>query len=91
MIERSLQMPVIVRHKESGHKYILVGTGFGKHLSVKESEMFRSPQITGDTDELKMVAVCEDSGDIRWVNSEEIRVVEIDGHTPAELLNQQSG
>jgi len=84
-------MLVIVCHNESGHKYILVGTGFGKHLSMKQSEMFRSPQITGDTDELKMIAVCEDSGDISWINSEEIRVLEIDGHTPAELLDQQSG
>jgi hypothetical protein len=81
-------MIVIVAHKKSKQRYVLVGTGFGTCPSMKPSPMFGTLLPDGGNDEAKMVAVCENSGMIRWIQSKEVEVVEINGHTPGELIKQ---
>ncbi len=79
-------MAVIVTHKKSGQKYILLGTGFGAIRTMQESPMYGTLRPSEESFELKMVAVCNNLGKIEWVHSEEIEVVEIGGSFPSELL-----
>jgi len=81
-------MAVIVVHKVTKQRYILVGTGFGSSPSMTSSPMFGTILPDGGLDETKMVAVCADSGMIHWFKSNEIEVAEIDGQKPIEFIQQ---
>jgi hypothetical protein len=50
------------------------------------SPMFGTILPDGGKDEAKMIAVCADDGMIQWIESDEVEVVEIDGHKSSELI-----
>jgi len=79
-------MAVIVKHIESGEKYILLGTGFGAFKATRPSLFFGNLAPTEEAGQVTMVAVCNSQGQIGWVHSDELEVVEVNGRTPAELL-----
>ncbi len=79
-------MAIIVEHKDSGKKYILLGTGFGAFKASRPSVFFGDWLPKEESGELTMVAVCDNQGQIGWISSEELTVVEVEGRRPAEML-----
>ncbi len=79
-------MAIIVEHKDSGKKYILLGTGFGAFKASRPSVFFGNWLPKEESGELTMVAVCDNQGQIGWISSEELTVVEVEGRRPAEML-----
>ena len=79
-------MAVIVKHIESGEKYVLLGTGFGAFKATRPSLFFGNLAPAEETGQVTMVAVCNGEGRIGWVHSDELQVVEVDGKSPAELV-----
>jgi len=79
-------MPIVVERVEDGSVYILLGTGFGMYKSVKPHFFFGN--LVGDesSGQMAMVAVCDLNGRIGWFQSEQLRVLRVDGQTPEELL-----
>ena len=79
-------MGIIVEHKDAGKKYILLGTGFGAFKASRPSVFFGDWLPKEESGELTMVAVCDDQGQIGWIRSEELTVVQVEGRRPAEML-----
>ena len=80
-------MKVIVSHKDSGERYLLLGTGFGVCPATQQSQMYGTVELCGGKEKMPVVALCAEAGEILWVPSEEIHIVEIDGKSPTEWLN----
>ncbi len=79
-------MAVFVRHKESGKRFLLVGAGFGAWASARPDRILGNILPAEEKGTLPRVAICDAEGNIEWVRSDEVSVVEIDGATPADLL-----
>ena len=79
-------MATIVMHKASGTKYVLLGTGFGAFKASRPSVFFGNLLPDEESGELTMVAVCDSKGNIGWIHSEELIVVEVDGKAPGEMV-----
>jgi len=62
-----------VRTKETEEEYILLGAGFGMDVTAG-----RSIFSTSDGKE-KVVALCDESGEIVWAKSKDVVVIEVDG------------
>lgn len=72
-------MATIVEHLGTGNEYILLGVGLGVdqgNLSARFLKTFLPNKV----------AVCDRQGKIFWLPSSEVRVIEIDGQKPTELL-----
>lgn len=68
-------MATLVRHRESGARYITLGAGFGRGRSQ-----------VGVSESSRMIAVCDAAGKISWQNADDLVVVSVDGQTPSTLL-----
>ena len=79
-------MAVIVQHIKSDEKYILLGTGFGAFKATRPSLFFGNLAPAEEAGQVTMVALCNNQGQIGWVHSDELQVVEVDGKSPTELL-----
>ena len=79
-------MAVIVKHIKSGEKYILLGTGFGAFKATRPSLFFGNLAPTEEAGQVTMVAVCNSQGQIGWIHSDELQVVEVEGKSASELL-----
>lgn len=71
-------MSTIVKHRNTGQKYVLIGTGFGAYKAVAPSFFGGNLFPNEEEGTIAMVAVCDSNGDISWINSEYLQVVEID-------------
>jgi len=72
-------MATIIEHLVTGNEYILLGVGLGVdpgNLSTRFLKTFLPNKV----------AVCDRSGQLFWLPSSEVIVVEIDGQKPSELL-----
>jgi hypothetical protein len=83
-------MATIVQFKPDGQNYILLGTGFGAFKATRPSMFLGNLIPTEDQGELKMVSVCDAEGTIRWAQSSDVTVVEVDGQSPAVLLGEDN-
>ena len=79
-------MATIVKHIQSGDKYILLGAGFGAYKATRPSLFFGNWAPAEETGQVTMVAVCNVQGQIGWIHSRELEVVDVDGMLPVELL-----
>ncbi len=73
-------MAIVVRHRETGERYVLLGTGSSAWSAMRGT--FHS----GGKGQLHMVAVCDHLGTVSWFLSKLIEVEEIDGVHPREIL-----
>jgi hypothetical protein len=76
-------MAIIVRHRSSPADLVLLGPGYAAYLGMREGAF----TVKEDSGELYKVAVCDGSGAIRWFDSKDVTVVEIDGMEPAAVLD----
>ena len=72
-------MAIIVHDKQTKHRYVLLGAGFGVYEST-------TPKDSDDLISLPMLACADRSGQIVWLSSEDVVVLEVDGKAPAVLL-----
>ena len=75
-----------IRRKKTGKTYLLVGTGYGafKAMAMANTLHAMNPEI--DEGELGMVAACDSTGSIHWIDHRDVEVIEVDGLKPSELL-----
>lgn len=79
-------MTIIVKHKRTGNKYILLGiNGEGDRNSLPSR--FLNDLFTKETTENTcLVALCDARGNIFLSGADELIVTEIDGKKPSEIL-----
>jgi len=75
-------MAIIIQHIISGEKAVLIGTGFGAFSALRPSMFWGNLDPQKESGTVGAVCVCDKRGNIRWVKSKSIRVVEIDGKPP---------
>lgn len=78
-------MSVIVKNKSTQKKYILLGTGFGAYKAIRPSLIGGNLLPHEEEGMIKVVAVCDYKGDINWINSDNLQVIEIDGIKISEI------
>ena len=75
-------MAIIVRDKKTNHEYLLLGTGLGAFQS-------RNPSWgSKEKGEYPMVTICDHQGEISWVYSDEVEVIEVEGKHPKDHLSK---
>jgi len=79
-------MATIVKHRQTGERYLLLGTGFGAYRATKPNWLFGNLMADEQSGELSVVAVCNAAGEIGWFASGELVVTGIDGRAPAQVL-----
>ena len=72
-------MATIVKHIQSGHRYILLGTGYGAF----QSDHYRF--FSEREGQIEAAAVCDNQGTIEWFNTYDLQVLEIDGIPVGEI------
>ncbi len=78
-------MAILVEHKKSQNRYILLGTGFSIYKSARNNPVWELIQ-TEEEDDVNLVAVCDHTGEIKWFYSEDLIVIEVDGVQPYDLI-----
>ena len=81
-------MAVIVEHRETRSKYVLLGTGFGAFRATKPNWFFGNLVADEQEGEISVVAVTNAEGEIGWFESRDLRVLAIDREPPAAVLAQ---
>jgi len=71
---------------ETGKHYVLIGTGYGAYKSARSSLFGGDLFPTEEEGEIPTAAVSDQSGNIHWFLTEKLRVVEIDGVKPNNIL-----
>lgn len=79
-------MTTIARHRESGSHYLVLGGGYGAHATTTTG-WFGFENLKAD--QMPMVLVANEVGDIGWLKSNDIELVSIDGISPARALQPQ--
>ena len=79
-------MAIIVRYKQNGGEYVLLGTGYGAWKSTHPSIFFGSFIPTEQDGAFPLAAICDFNGKVGWVRTEDLEVVSVDGASPAVLL-----
>lgn len=82
-------MVTIVKHITTDKKYILIGAGFAAYKTSKPATFIANRVPISDEGEISMVAVCDENGKIEWLNTDEIKVVKVDGNSPLNILENK--
>ncbi|MDF2959710.1 MAG: hypothetical protein K0S39_1445 [Paenibacillus sp.] len=72
-------MATIVLHKPTRKRYVLIGTGFGAYKAMMPSILGGSLFPREESQEIPVAAVSDSLGNITWLYTEELQVVEVDG------------
>ncbi|MDP5273874.1 hypothetical protein [Chengkuizengella axinellae] len=72
-------MATVVLHKPSGKRYILLGTGFGAYKASRPGFLGGDLFPHEEQDEIPVASVSDEFGNIQWVYTDELIVVEVDG------------
>lgn len=72
-------MATIVLHQRTGDRLLLIGTGYGAFKSSRPSAFGGTMFPTEEEGRIRAAAVCDSNGQIKWILTEELIVVEIDG------------
>ncbi len=79
-------MAVIVEKKKTGRRYIYLGSGFGMDKD-RQSNSILGSLGSFDIEEIdKLICVCDESGTLEWIESDELKVIEVNGENPANVL-----
>ena len=79
-------MAIIVEHRKSKNRYILLGSGYGIYKSSRPSAFLGNMAPKEESGELRVVALSDRKGKIHWIEAEFIRVVAVDGVSTAKVL-----
>lgn len=81
-------MAVKVKYNKNGETYLLLGVGYGAYKSQFAGTYIQSFSPETEQGEVTMVAVCNRDGEIRWADSSDFTVIEIDGVEPKAILSE---
>ena len=79
-------MATIVRHVDTGTRYVLLGAGFGAFQSKKPNWFLGDLMADTTEGQYAMSCVCDNSGNIYWVDSTHLQVESVDGKSAYEIL-----
>ncbi len=79
-------MATIVTDTRRGGRYILLGGGYASDRIERPHMLFGNMAPNIDSSEFSLVLVANSDGKIGWVEVEHMRVLTVDGLTPAEAL-----
>ncbi|WBW95686.1 hypothetical protein [Oceanirhabdus sp. W0125-5] len=80
-------MLTIVKQIATDKNFILIGTGYGAFKTSNPSTFRVNRLPKADEGVIPMVAVCDDNGVIKWMKTKEIKIVNINGNLPINILN----
>lgn len=69
----------IVRHEKTERDYILLGTSYGMHRPKDQIHFKIFENLPYVPSEYYYVTVTDNKGNIKWLLSEDVRVISIDG------------
>lgn len=72
-------MAIIVRHLETGARFVLLGAGYGAARSERPSVFFGHWVPHGEEGHHPMVCLCTEAGKIGFARAEAVEVESIDG------------
>lgn len=78
-------MSVIVKHRDTKKKYVMIGTGYG--IMREDKPKYFGHHLLHQDDEklMKMAAVSDKEGNIFWYDTDLLKVIEIDGDKLNEI------
>lgn len=80
-------MATIVKQLTTDKNFILVGTGFAAYKTSKPSTFIANRIPKSDEGKIRMIAVCDKQGKVKWMHTDEIKIINIDGNLPLNILN----
>lgn len=80
-------MAIVVEHRKTLKKFILLGVGYGTYKATRPSFIGGNLFPNEEEGETRVVAVCDKNGNIIWFSPNKLRVVEIDGIKLEKLNN----
>lgn len=80
---------IVVKHIKTGERFILIGTGLGMYKSSRPGALGGSLAPVEEKGAKAAVAVCDRHGNIRWVSSRLLQVVEIDGTSIENIAGEK--
>ena len=80
-------MATIVRQKDTGERFVLLGAGLGAYAGGRVEWLYGALEGEDASTVISVVAVSNPQGDIRWIPSDELTVVSVDGRSPAEHID----
>lgn len=81
-------MATIVVHDPTNRKYVLIGAGFGAFQSKKPNWLLGDLMADTTEGQHAMACVCDERGNLRWVESSHLTIVSVDGASPRDLLDE---
>lgn len=79
-------MAVIVRHRSSHAELVLLGPGYGAYMAMRPGTFLGNSRPHEESAEFFKIAACDRSGNIHWFDAKDVEVVEVDGVTPSDIL-----
>ncbi|GHC58592.1 hypothetical protein [Roseibacillus persicicus] len=77
-------MATLVEIKKTKQVAIFLGTGYGMYQSKSESGF----SVRTNSGQSHQIALSDFNGEVMWIDAKEIRVLSIDGESPASILHQ---
>ncbi|MCM1990907.1 hypothetical protein [Oceanirhabdus seepicola] len=82
-------MLTIVKQITTDKNFILIGTGFAAYKTSKPATYMVNRVPKADEGVIPMVAVCDENGEISWMKTDEIKIVDINGELPLNILKDK--
>lgn len=79
-------MATLVKNKKNGRVYILIGTGYGAYMATRPSLLGGNLFPREDKGQYALAAICNEKGDINWVYTDDLKVIEVDGVKIEDVL-----
>jgi hypothetical protein len=81
-------MVTIVKHIDTGKKYVFIGTGYGTYRYTRASIWGGNISPNMESGEKPVVAVADRKGTIKWIETECLQVLEIDGRKLKDIYSE---
>lgn len=81
-------MVTIVTHVEKGGRYVLLGASFSKWKTSRGSALGGNLFPVEEEGDTRVLAVSGADGIVRWVESKQFRVLEVDGVPLADAVRE---
>lgn len=79
-------MATIVEDTRDGHRYAVIGAGYGMFKSARPGLIFGDLIPNVNEGNQSVLAVCNAQGEVGWLPTNRARIVSIDGAPPEEVL-----
>ncbi|WP_028553046.1 zinc ribbon domain-containing protein [Paenibacillus sp. UNC451MF] len=83
-------MATLVRHKESGKTYVLIGTGYGAYKSMLPGVIGGSLFPHEEAAEIPLAALSDRYGNITWMLTRDLQVIKVDGQAIGDYFTAES-